>query len=260
MECREPTPFRKAAPPPLPPRLASTPRPAKAKTEAEAKTSFSTEDFALGGLVQSSPDRKSRAWPKAADEAADGNNNVVQGSRSGSGGGGGTNETPAPPAEAGTVEASNGGGGRLGSTFLGSTGVWKKARAAAANATAAATTTAKAVNSEVGATAAAAVAGFASTGGIPWVGPRGSWVSSNSGGLGVGRGQEGHAERDKGKGQQVEQEDKEQQDGEEKEDGEEPPFVTISVGDVSCFLPNVHWSVQMHQKRFLRVGDSGSVK
>lgn len=41
---------------------------------------------------------------------------------------------------------------------------------------------------------------------------------------------------------------------------EKPPFLSFTVGGVNGYLPDVHWSVEMQQKRFLRVEDSGSVK
>lgn len=241
---------------------------------ATANKSFSTSDVVLDGLVQSSPDRKSRTWRKAVDKAADGNvahgTGGGTGSGSGSGGvdsgsGGGSSETPAATAGAATVQPDSGGVGP-GSTFLSSAGVWKKACAVAANATATATATAKAVNHEVSATATAAAAGLAATGGIPWVGSMGNWIGSSGGDPDVGGGQEEEAEGKGHKDKGLEQEDNGKKEEEEEEDeeqqgeGEEPAFLTISVGDVSCFLPDVHWSVQMHQKRFLRVGDSGSVK
>lgn len=42
--------------------------------------------------------------------------------------------------------------------------------------------------------------------------------------------------------------------------GKQPPFMSITIGGVSGYLPDVHWSVQMQQKRFLKVEDSGTVK
>lgn len=201
------------------------------------------------------PSTKSRTWPKAADREAgaadDGNGPGEDVARGGAsvqdfGDGGVNKSSPASPAEAGATGPFGRGG--LANSILGS-GAWKKAYAAAANVTAAAT--AKAVNSDFAATATA-VAATVGTGG----GGGARWATSSRGGGGGGGGervvQEGAERGEAGRG------DEEKNTTEE--EGEAPPFLCISVGDVSCFLPDVQWSVQMHQKRFLKVGDSGSVK
>lgn len=62
-----------------------------------------------------------------------------------------------------------------------------------------------------------------------------------------------------GREEQVWDEDVLEKEEEESEENN-PPFLAITVGGVSGFLPDVQWSVQLQQKRFLRVEDSGSIK
>lgn len=184
----------------------------------------------------------------------------------------GTTASAAAPATDAEPKTPSYRGGGLTSSILGS-GVFKKAYAAAANVTAAAATataaaTAKAVNSDMAANAVAVAASFgAGGGGVRWAGSGGSRSGSfsSTGGHDAGR-HRGQASSRGGGGEQVEEIGRSEvnggdgEQGLEEEEGEKPPFLSISVGDVSCFLPDVRWSVQMQQKRFLKVGDSGSVK
>lgn len=216
--------------------------------------------------------RKSRTWPKAASVDHVGDS--------------GAGDSPPPPVATaeGTAAAEEGptgpsGRGGLASNILGS-GVWKKAYAAVANVTAAtasatAAATAKAVNSDIAASATAVAASFGAGEGAGgrWAGPGEGGRSGSSSGEGglvdSGRPRRRRSSRGGG-GELVEDAERNEVDGGNREQklgdegneeaGEAPPFLSISVGDVSCFLPDVHWSVQMHSKRFLKVGDSGSVK
>lgn len=70
-------------------------------------------------------------------------------------------------------------------------------------------------------------------------------------------------EREEGGGEYQEEEGGEGEEGEaegEKVDGEKPTLLAVTVGEVYGELSDVQWSVQMQNKRFLRMEDSGSVK
>lgn len=213
------------------------------------------------------PNRKSRTWPKAIVVARGGASVDDVGDS-------GVSEHEPLPTEPGPAAPSGRGG--LASSILGS-GVWKKAFAAAANVTTAAANataaaTAKAVNSDIAANATAMAASFGAGGeagdGVWWAGSGGRRPGSSGGdGGGHDAGRHGRRASSRGGGrEQVDEAERSEVDGwdwdqnVEEEKGEAAPFLTISVGNVSCFLPDVRWSVQMQQKRFLKVGDSGSVK
>ncbi|CAM9715211.1 unnamed protein product, partial [Ectocarpus sp. 8 AP-2014] len=216
-------------PPPLPPKPKSVPAPATA-TVAPADV--------RDGIAVGVPGRKTRTWPVRAESQE-----LETGSRSGDASGGSATE-------GGEGDTSPGGitGGILGS------GVWKKACSAASNAAA----TAIAVNNDLSASATAAAANLANGGGVRWMGNR----------VGDGGRDAGDASRggDTGTVDHREREEMGDSIGVDEEEGGEreappppPPYLSITVGNVSCFLPDVNWSVQMQQKRFLRVGDSGYI-
>eukprot|EP00752_Nemacystus_decipiens_P012079 g10709.t1 len=252
------------------------------------EVSGNASDRGVGKAVDV-PNRKSRTWPKAPGGGA---GSVGRGGDVGRGGAGvdhvgdsRVSDSPSPPpmatAGAGARPATPPGRGGLASGILGS-GVWKKAYATAANVTAVAASataaaTSKAINSDIAASATAMAASFSAGGGGAggrWGGPGGgrrSGSGSGEGGLDAGKRPRRGSSRGGG-GKLVEEVERSEVDGgdrehnlgDDKEEDEEkneeaPPFLSISVGDVSCYLPNVRWSVKMQQKRFLRVGDSGSV-
>ncbi|CAN0490174.1 unnamed protein product, partial [Ectocarpus sp. 12 AP-2014] len=215
-------------PPPLPPEPKSVPSPATA-TVAPADVH--------DGIAAGVPGRKTRTWPVRAESQE-----PDTGSRSGDACGGSATE-------GGEGDTNPGGiaGGILGS------GVWKKAYSAATNAAA----TTIAVNTDLSATATAAAANFANGGGVRWIGNR-----VRDGGRDAGDASRWgdtatveHQEREEmGDSIGVDEEE-----GGEREAPPPPPYLSITLGNVSCFLPDVNWSVQMQQKRFLRVGDSGYI-